>query len=43
MFILLLLLLHNLHVGSLFYNIGVRDIYTFAIAFAQLACRVPTL
>ena len=39
-FILLLLLLHNLHVGSLLYNVGARDIYTFhiAIAIVQLLC-----
>ena len=38
LFILLLLLLHNLRVGYLLNNVGVRDIYTFAIVIAQLAC-----
>ena len=40
-FIFLLLLLHNLHVGVLLCNVGARDIYTFAIA--QLACWVLAL
>ena len=38
--IFILLLLHNLHVGSLLYNVGIRDSYTFSIVIAQLACWV---
>ena len=34
--ILLLSLLHNLHVGSLLFNVGLRDIYTFAILLHNL-------
>ena len=36
-FKLLLLLLHNLQVGDLLYNVGLRDFYTFVIVIAQLA------
>ena len=42
-FILLLLLLHNLQVGDLLNNVGLRDFYTFAIVIAQLACWVIAL
>ena len=35
--IILLLLYNNLHIGPLLYNVGVGDIYTFAIVIAQLA------
>ena len=38
MFILSLLLLDTLRVGSLLYNVGLRYICTFAIVLAQLSC-----